>query len=71
MWISLIKPEHFPALEMAKRHGDGIGRIVRLGYIFELEYAFDHLLDLVLVSPAITCDGLLYLERGVLIYGNF
>ena len=53
---------------MAERYSHGIRRVVRLGRRVQPEYALYHVYDLALLRASVAHNGLLYLERCVLIH---
>lgn len=53
---------------MAERDSQRVGGVVRLGNLLQLKKPFDHLHDLLLVRFAVACDGLLDLQRRILIH---
>ena len=53
---------------MAERYSHGIRRVVRLGRRVQPEYALYHVYDLALLRASVAHNGLLYLERRVLIH---
>jgi len=50
---------------MTNRDGQRVRRVIRSGDILKPQQEAHHLLDLFLVCPAVSGDGLLYLERRI------